>query len=70
MTHKAVGFDRRIGDIDFDTLDRPTTGTLPIRIEGVPPATARRPPATPHTDPARPRGSTVIGWEPCSAAPP
>ena len=36
LTHKAVGFDRRIGDIDFDALDLPATGTLPTGIEGAP----------------------------------
>lgn len=30
VTHKAIGFDRRMPDIDFDTLDRPSTGTLPV----------------------------------------
>ncbi len=30
MTHKAIGFDRRMPDIDFDALDHPTTGTLPV----------------------------------------
>jgi uncharacterized ferredoxin-like protein len=34
LTHKAVGFDRRFPDVDFDTLDLPTTGTLPIGVEG------------------------------------
>ena len=30
LTYKAVGFDRRIRDVDFDALDLPATGTLPI----------------------------------------
>src|SRR5262245_56429094 len=31
MTHKAIGFDRRMPDVgDFDALDYPATGTLPI----------------------------------------
>ncbi|MHB8671204.1 MAG: DUF2148 domain-containing protein [Acidimicrobiales bacterium] len=34
MTHKAVGFDRRMPDADFDALDLPGTGTLPIGVEG------------------------------------
>ena len=34
LTHKAVGFDRRFPDIDFDALDLPPTNTLPIGIEG------------------------------------
>ena len=33
LTHKAVGFDRKIGEVDFDSLDLPATGTLPIGIE-------------------------------------
>ena len=34
LTHKAVGFDRRIAEIDVDTLDYPSTGTLPVGVEG------------------------------------
>jgi uncharacterized ferredoxin-like protein len=34
LTHKAVGFDRRIDPVDFDTLDLPATGTLPVGVEG------------------------------------
>jgi uncharacterized ferredoxin-like protein len=34
MTHKAIGFDRRMPDIDFDALDLPSTGTLPVGVEG------------------------------------
>ena len=34
LTHKAVGFDRRMPDVDFDALDLPATGTLPIGVEG------------------------------------
>ena len=34
LTHKAVGFDRRIADVDFDALDYPPTGTLPVGVEG------------------------------------
>jgi uncharacterized ferredoxin-like protein len=34
MTHKAIGFDRRMPDADFDALDLPGTGTLPVGIEG------------------------------------
>lgn len=30
VTHKAVGFDRRMPDVDFDALDLPVTATLPI----------------------------------------
>ena len=34
MTPKAVGFDRRIVDVDFDALDYPPTSTLPVGLEG------------------------------------
>src|SRR6266481_7609056 len=34
LTHKAVGFDRRIAEIDFDALDLPPTHTLPVGVEG------------------------------------
>lgn len=34
VTHKAIGFDRRMPEIDFDTLDLPATGTLPVGIAG------------------------------------
>jgi uncharacterized ferredoxin-like protein len=30
LTHKAAGFDRRFPDVDFDSLDLPSTGTLPV----------------------------------------
>lgn len=34
MTHKNVGFDRKFPDVDFDELDLPPTGTLPVGAEG------------------------------------
>jgi len=34
LTHKAVGFDRLITDVDYDALDLPGTGTLPVGIPG------------------------------------
>jgi uncharacterized ferredoxin-like protein len=34
LTHKAVGFDRRMPDVDFDALDLPSTGTLPVGVPG------------------------------------
>jgi len=34
MTSKAVGFDRGFPEVDFDTVEQPTTGTLPIGIAG------------------------------------
>lgn len=34
LTHKAIAFDRRMPEVDFDALDLPTTGTLPLGVEG------------------------------------
>jgi uncharacterized ferredoxin-like protein len=34
LTHKAVGFDRRMPEVDFDALELPETGTLPTGVEG------------------------------------
>ena len=34
MTHKSIGFDRRMPEVDFDALDLPGTGTLPVAVEG------------------------------------
>lgn len=34
MSPKAVGFDRRMPEGDFDSLDLPSTGTLPVAVEG------------------------------------
>jgi uncharacterized ferredoxin-like protein len=34
VTHKAVGFDRRFPEVDFEALDLPSTGTLPVGVEG------------------------------------
>jgi uncharacterized ferredoxin-like protein len=34
ITHKSVGFDRRIAEVDVDTLDYGPTGTLPVGVEG------------------------------------
>ena len=34
MTHKAIGFDRRMPEVDFDALELPGTGTLPVGVEG------------------------------------
>jgi hypothetical protein len=33
-THKAIGFDRPMSEIDFDALGPPGTGILPIGIPG------------------------------------
>ena len=56
MTHKAVGFDRRFPDVDFDALDFPSTHTMPIGVEGATRAGGirnrqqPRRPLTPHGD--------------------
>jgi uncharacterized ferredoxin-like protein len=42
MTHKAIGFDRRMPDADFDVLEYPATGTLPVAAEGGGPDRVRR----------------------------
>jgi uncharacterized ferredoxin-like protein len=34
MTHKAIDFDRRMPEADFDALDLPGTATLPVGVEG------------------------------------
>jgi uncharacterized ferredoxin-like protein len=34
VTHKAIGFDRRMPEIDFDILDLPSTGKLPVGVDG------------------------------------
>jgi hypothetical protein len=31
-THKAVGFDRRMPEVDFDSLDLPGSETLPVAL--------------------------------------
>src|SRR5215207_2306489 len=34
LTHKSVGFDRMLPDVDFDSLDLPGTNTLPLGVAG------------------------------------
>src|SRR5215210_6584752 len=34
LTPKAVGFDRRIAEVDFDAIDLPGTATLPVGVPG------------------------------------
>src|SRR5262245_30039378 len=34
LTHKAVGFDRRFPEVDFDALNLQPTNTLPVGVEG------------------------------------
>lgn len=34
VTHKAIGFDRRMPEVDFDALDHAGTGTLPVAAAG------------------------------------
>jgi hypothetical protein len=34
LTHKTITFDRRMPEIDYDSLTLPATGTLPVGIPG------------------------------------
>ena len=34
VTHKAIGFDRAMPEADFDNLDLPPTGVLPVGVPG------------------------------------
>ena len=34
MTAKAIGFDRRMPDVDFDSVEAASTGTLPVAVTG------------------------------------
>jgi hypothetical protein len=34
VTHKAIGFERRMPEVDFDALDLPPTGAMPVAIPG------------------------------------
>ena len=61
VTHKAIGFDRRMPDIDFDTLDLPATGTLPIGIEGATRSGGARNRQQPRHPTARPSPRTTGG---------
>ncbi len=42
LTHKAITFDRRMPEVDYDSLDLPATGTLPIGIPGATRASGAR----------------------------
>jgi len=58
MGPKAVGFDRRIVEVDYDSFDYPSTGTLPIGIEGATRhggARNKQQPRRPIRDPGTPR---------------
>ena len=52
LTHKALAFDRRMPEVDFDALDLPATGTLPTGVEGA----ARDGGARNRQQPRRPLG--------------
>lgn len=57
MTHKAVGFDRKMPAIDdFDTIDHPGTGLQPIGAEGAPRADGARNRQVPR-NPIKPLGT-------------
>ncbi len=49
LTHKAIGFDRKLPDTTVDSLDLPGTGTLPVAQNADQPVTTRgrRKPRTP-----------------------
>jgi hypothetical protein len=34
LAHKAIGFDRRMPEVNLDALDLPETGTLPVGVPG------------------------------------
>ena len=53
LTHKAITFDRRMPDIDYDLLDLPATGTLPLGVPGAPRADGARNKQQPRTATAR-----------------
>jgi len=53
LTHKAITFDRRMPDIDYDTLDLPPTGTLPHGVPGAARAAGARNKQQPRTPTAR-----------------
>ncbi len=42
VTHKAIGFDRRMPEVDFDAIDLPGTQTLPVGIDGATRASGAR----------------------------
>lgn len=42
VTHKAIGFDRRMPEVDFDSLELPGTGTLPVAATGAAPRVSGR----------------------------
>jgi len=52
LTHKAITFDRRMPDIDYDALNYAATGTLPsgcLEPSGqTVPATSNNPASPPH----------------------
>jgi len=58
MTHKAIGFDRRMPDVDVDALDYPPTGTLPLGIEGAGRYDGARNKQQPRTDLRSPDAGT------------
>ncbi len=54
LTHKAVTFDRRMPQIDYDALDTPATGLLPVGIPGATRAQGARNKQQPRTPTPRP----------------
>ena len=59
VTHKAIGFDRRMPAVDFDALDLPATGTLPVAVAGAIRGDGARNKQQPRTATPRARRSTT-----------
>ena len=61
VTHKALGFDRRMPDINFDALDpQPSTGTFPVGIPGATRAAGARNKQQARTPPSQSRSTDVF----------
>ena len=59
VTHKAIGFDRRMPEVDFAALDLPGTATLPVAIEGATRGNGTRNQQQPRHPTARPSSRTT-----------
>ena len=60
LTHKAVTFDRRMPEIDFDTLTLPETGLLPVGVPGAIRSHGARNKQHPRHPTARPTRDTSL----------
>ena len=63
MTHQAIGFDCRMPELDFDSLDLPGTGTgtLSIAVAGVSRQGGARNKQQPRHQTPRPNADPVAG---------